>query len=167
LATKYNDNAFIHRIKSQKNDLQLGIKAAKQVIKKNKELFQSLIKRGLDLPTRLIFKPTRYYYAILKKSLHPAFLIDEVKRRKYLFNCLQGTHIISKAIQASEIEDLMQLQIPYFQYYQGILYNSSGYVIPQKFLSSPLAHMIKSIDQIEYLEKELLQKMENLNEYWP
>lgn len=165
LTTKYNNNTFIDKIKSQKYYLQLGIKAAKQVIENNGKPFQSLITKGLYWGTRLIFKPTRYYYTILKKSLHPTFIINETKRRKYLCNCLQGTHVISKAIKISEIEDLMQLQIPYFRYYQGILYNSSGHIIQQKFLSSPLEHMLKSIKKIGTLEKELLQKMETLNGY--
>jgi lantibiotic modifying enzyme len=113
-----------------------GINSAYELAEENKETIAKFIDHYHSKSTRVIFKPTSYYFDLLKKSSHPTLLITPNERRNYLVKSLTGKRILSKVIMEYEIEDLMNFDIPSFYFRDSCLYSSKNVLIQQNIISS-------------------------------
>lgn len=132
---------------------------AYKVFSSNKLNILSIIEDGLMKPTRVIFKPTAYYYKILKSSTHPMFLIDSEKRKEYIENCLAGNHVISKHIIKYEVDKLFNFDIPYFYFCKEILFGSNNVIINQDFVMSSKSELLFSIEKMKFFKNNLMRKI--------
>ncbi|MGB6976448.1 MAG: DUF4135 domain-containing protein [Gammaproteobacteria bacterium] len=159
LPTELNTKSVMSHFNLSVDKMIDGVKLCCALIKSNVAAIKDLILLGNNNRKRLIFKPTRFYYEVLRASLHPEFLLDYGKRAKYVKECLNGWHRISRFILESEYFDLMNFDIPYFTYYEDELFNSKFKKIPQDFCANGLNEIYLNLDKIESFQEEIVRRL--------
>ncbi|MCP0914707.1 MULTISPECIES: DUF4135 domain-containing protein [Legionella] len=157
-ATSLLINNTIHFV-SYKEEIKSGIEGAYRAVNEAPLFFIELIKKNYQKRKRMIFKPTRYYFTLLKNSTHPKFLLDKEKRKTYLHESLTGSHFISKTIIDSEVNELMQFDIPYFFHENNYLYNSKGILIEQNIIKNSDEVMLEDVKNLFNFKHNLLTKL--------
>lgn len=159
IPTSFHSKSIMENLSLSKDNIINGIQKAYKLIKSNKEYLIGIIKDNYQLNCRLIFKPTHYYYSLLANSTHSILLVNPEKRINYLKKSLQGNHKIYKAIISSELDDLFRLEIPYFSFDDGKLFNSKKLEIHQNFITSSLDEIMKYIENLDNFKHKLIQKI--------
>ena len=160
IPTKSNSNSVMQLFQLPFHEVIKGVDSAYSVIKSNETSFRKIILNNAEKRRRMIFKPTYYYYKILKNSMHPSLMIDIKKRILYLRSSLQGEHEISLAIIDSEIYDLLHFDIPYFYYENNTLFDSTNTKIEQKFLKSSTDEILNDLTSLRLFKNNLIKQME-------
>jgi lantibiotic modifying enzyme len=156
IPTEHHVFTPIANLQVHTEQLIAGIELSYKIFLDNKIKFLEVIDEGLNKQTRMIFKPTKYYYSILRNSTHPNFLLDSEKRKEYIVDSLISDHPISKAIINCEVAELMKFSIPYFYFYEGKLFGLNGKEIIQNFITSPKEEIIRSIGNIKSFKESLI-----------
>lgn len=157
--TKYNSKSLMQKMDLSNQHVKQGIISAYNVFKKDKSTLINIVMDNCDKKVRMIFKPTQFYYALLKNSTHPRFLINREKQINYLHDSLLGDHKISKAIISSEINDLSNLDIPYFYFQNNKLFNSENMEIEQNFLQSSSNEIVHDVINLKRFKDKLIKTM--------
>lgn len=160
IQTKSNLRSTMQSLQLPFDQIKKGINSAYHLIKENELIFRKMILTYSEKRRRMIFKPTNYYYTILKNSTHPSLMIDIKKRSLYLRNSLRGTHEISSAIIESEIRDLLNFEIPYFYYENKTLFDSINAEIKQEFLQSSTNEILTDLACLSVFKNNLIKQME-------
>jgi lantibiotic modifying enzyme len=160
--TRLNKESTMSKLGLPIPPIKKGIAVVCDVIRKLRDEFLQLIQDGHEINKRLIFKPTSFYYKILKSSLHITLLVDRKKRYEYIRSCLEGTHPISKAIIKSESNDLMNMDIPYFIYHQDSLFDASFCKLTQNFCKEALTNICDDIKNIHQFKNKIIERIEKL-----
>ena len=160
IPTTLNSNSLIQKLKLSRYHINQGIIAAYNVFKNQKIKLANIITNNSEKKIRMIFKPTHYYYSLLKNSTHPTFLINKKKQQNYLNDSLLGQHEISKAIIHSEIADLSSLDIPYFYFQNNKLFNADDREIKQNFLQSSIDTIVHDVFDLDQFKSNLIKKMD-------
>lgn len=157
IKTERNSHSLMNFYKFNIEKIIKGVRSAGRVINKNKKTIVALIETYKNKLTRVIFKPTIYYFTLLKNSTHPLLLIDPDERRKYLENSLSSKMKISCLIRKYEIQDLMEFNIPSFYFKDGNLMTSKETLIHQDIIFSATNKIFEQLDGLHYLEKAIIQ----------
>ena len=102
------------------NDIYKGFEAGYRYIYEHKADVIQLAKMMQQSLYRQLFRNTQEYHMILDLSYHPQFMQQEGARRSFLENALMISEFKDKSwIVEQEIEDMLNGDIPYFQFHMG------------------------------------------------
>lgn len=111
-----------------------------------------LIKQFGDLEVRHIVQDTQKYGMTLHLSYHPDFMQDGIHRELFLCSLYKNALLTSKPCEiiASEVEDMLHMDIPYFKINvnETILRNGAGKEIKDYFSSSSMEMVRNKIMQL-------------------
>ncbi|KTC99394.1 DUF4135 domain-containing protein [Legionella erythra] len=155
LKTNINSHSMMSRYHLNSKMIIKGIGSAYDVVKSNKQFITDLIYNYHSKSTRVILKPTSYYFDLLKNSMHPILLINKERRISYLETSLIGKKELSLAIMKYEIEDLLSLNIPCFYFQDGELYSSKGKIIKQEIILPSFDLVINELKNLEQFKKAI------------
>lgn len=134
-----------------------GIDSAYKLAKKNKKIIENLIHYYHSKLTRVILKPTSYYYNLLRRSVHQALLINPEKRRRYLEQSLESQKKILSAVMKYEVEDLMNFNIPFFYFKNGELYSVKNELIKQNIMFSSINLIFSSLKDLKKFKNKVVE----------
>lgn len=161
IPTTSNQQSVINKMVLPTQDILNGVKEACLSLTTKVDEVKTLIIKYSKKKNRMIFKPTRFYAAIIKNSTHPNFLLDKNKRKNYILNCLKGSHTISKTIATSEFDELINFNIPYFYKSEKNLYGCDDSIIEQNFITDSTNLIFDSLKNLDTFQLELINQIKH------
>ena len=129
-----------------------GFIDAYNYVYRNQGKLCDIINQFDDLEVRHLMQDTQKYGMTLHLSYHPDFMQDGVYRELFLCSLYKNASLISKPYEiiASEIDDMLHMDIPYFKVKadETILRNGMGIKIKDYFSSSSIIKVNKKIKQL-------------------
>jgi lantibiotic modifying enzyme len=159
IRTQHNKHTLMHKFNLNVEYIKQGICACYDIIKNHKKPIKNLIDTYCESPARVIFRPTNFYLELLKKITHPILITHKENKIKYLKNCLNEDKSIISFIIDDEIEDLLQLSIPFFYFHKGGLYSSRKERIQQDKISCSIKNIYESMDNINLIKNEIIDRL--------
>ena len=84
LPTELNKQSVMSHLEIQIDDMIQGVASACNTVNAAKNKIRELIDSGNKKLRRIILKPTKFYYKVLRASMHPGRFTDRAKRTKYI-----------------------------------------------------------------------------------
>lgn len=118
------------------------------IMNNKEEIRESLKYYFKDMNTRIIYRPTYLYTKLMFTSTHPDFMRKKAHRHVLFQRMLYGVKEQEKEIVASEINDMMMGDVPYFSVdiHTGIMRNSVGRKLDVEFCKTPFELVEDKID---------------------
>ena len=137
-----------------------GAKTAYNAIQKNKQVFIDLIQSFAGKKTRVILRPTLFYYKFIEESAHPSIILSQEKTNLFFSQKIDG-----KKLFEAEKTDLFNLEIPYFstKIDGQIIYSSNKKKFKLK-TKKELTQVIENIDNMSDSQlREIISIITSLN----
>ena len=130
-----------------------GFEKAYSWVVQNKNLVKGFLRTFEKLESRYLLADTQRYTMCLNSSYNPLLMDDGGKRQLYLYTMWYGRDMdnpLEKKIVNSEIEDLLQHDIPYFYFKVSgkELYNSRGEAIGEYFDKVPFEELLEKVEAL-------------------
>lgn len=135
------------------DDLYKGYAAGYHYIMEHEEAALNLLKYMEGAVFRQLFRNTQEYHMILDLSYHPEFMRESESRRTFLENALTIPAFKDRPkILKQEIEDMLEGDIPYFQFEMstGMILNSKHHPLEKYFQKNG----------IQFLKEQILSRSE-------
>ncbi|WP_418489480.1 type 2 lanthipeptide synthetase LanM [Frisingicoccus sp.] len=144
------------------SNIYAGFETGYRYICENKEQIAQLAQGMRESLFRQLFRNTQEYHMILDLSYHPQFMEKEGMRRIFLENALSIPEFKEKLwIVEQEIEDMLNGDIPYFQFHMasGLIYNSHRRPLRTVFQRTGMEFIEKQIKKRSIKDMEIQKQL--------
>ncbi len=159
---RFNGNTY--GLKQYKDEIVKGFTDVYMGLMTNNALALEIVKKCFaKAENRLILRPTYLYGKLINLSCNPEFMRQQADRKLLLSRLGIGIDVSQNEIVLSEIEDIMDGDVPYFSTYVAStrIYNSRGKALNIQQLSPSLEIAMKKIK--EFSVKDLEEQIQIIN----